>query len=169
MPSSGRSHAVIFDRYGQDWPFAKVEAAWFESCIRSCSFLRALFPIAQSAKGSKHQNPIEEHKSKEHKSMAKETKQTLDHGRGRTLGLRSAKSASLDVLSVSSSQTGSQTADKSDPRAEVSPQGALPVLSVPGGAQTESELADKHREDANVEVSPEGVLPVISVPGGSRL
>jgi hypothetical protein len=53
--------------------------------------------------------------------------------------------------------------------ASVSPQGALPVLSVPGGTQTDSELADKHRENANVEVSPEGALPVISVPGGSRL
>jgi hypothetical protein len=59
--------------------------------------------------------------------------------------------------------------DKRDAKAEVSPQGALPVLSVPGGTQTDSELADKHREDANVEVSQEGALPAISVPGGSRL
>jgi hypothetical protein len=59
--------------------------------------------------------------------------------------------------------------DKSDTKVEVSPQRALPVLSIPGGTQTDSELADKHRKDANVEVSPEGALPVISVPGGSRL
>ena len=71
--------------------------------------------------------------------MSKKTKPTLDHSRGKALGLQSAKGASRDVLSV------------------------------PGGTQTDSELADKHREDANVEVSPEGALPVISVPGGSRL
>jgi hypothetical protein len=59
--------------------------------------------------------------------------------------------------------------DKSDTKVEVSPQGALPVLSIPGGTQTDSELADKHRKDAKVDVSPEGALPVISVPGGSRL
>jgi hypothetical protein len=102
--------------------------------------------------------------------MSKKTKQTLDHSRGKALGLQSAKGASRDVLSVpGGSQGGSRLADKSDTKAEVSPQGALPVLSVPGGTQTDSELADKHREDANVEVSPEGALPVISVPGGSRL
>jgi hypothetical protein len=67
------------------------------------------------------------------------------------------------------SKSGSQPADKSDTKVEGSPQGVLPVLSIPGGTQTDSELADKHREDANVEVSPEGALPVISVPGGSRL
>lgn len=99
--------------------------------------------------------------------MSKKTKQILDHSRVRTLGLQSAKGASLDVLSVPSSQTGSQPADKSDTKIEISPQGALPVLSVPGGTQTDSELADKQREDANVEVSPQGALPVISVPGGS--
>ena len=59
--------------------------------------------------------------------------------------------------------------DKSDTKVEVSPQGALPVISVPGGTQTDSEPADKSREDANIEVSAEGALPVISVPGGSRL
>jgi hypothetical protein len=64
---------------------------------------------------------------------------------------------------------GSQPADKSDTKVESSPQGALPVLNVPGGTQTDSEPADKHQEDANGEVSPEGALPVISVPGGSRL
>ena len=71
--------------------------------------------------------------------MSKKTKQILDHSRGKTVGLQSAKGASLDVPSV------------------------------PGGSQTNSELADKSREDANVEVSAEGALPVISVPGGSRL
>ena len=32
--------------------------------------------------------------------------------------------------------------DKSDTKVEVSPQRALPVLSIPGGTQTDSELAD---------------------------
>ena len=102
--------------------------------------------------------------------MSKKTKQILDHSRGKTVGLQSAKGASLDVLSVSGgSQTDSKLADKRDAKVEVSPQGALPVISVPGGTQTDSEPADKSREDANIEVSAEGALPVISVPGGSRL
>jgi hypothetical protein len=58
-----------------------------------------------------------------------------------------------------------------DDSAKATPQmeggASLAVLSVPGGTQTDSELADKHRKDANVEVSPEGAFPVISVPGGS--
>ncbi len=77
--------------------------------------------------------------------MSKKTKQILDHSR----------------------QTGSRPADKGDAKVEVSPQGALAVLSVPGGTQTDSELADKRREDANAEVASQGALPVISVPGGS--
>jgi hypothetical protein len=102
--------------------------------------------------------------------MSQKTKPILDHSRGKTVGLQSAKGASLDVLSVpGGSQTGSHPADKRDAKVEVSPQGALPVISVPGGSQTNSEPADKSREDANIEVSAEGALPVISVPGGSRL
>ena len=45
---------------------------------------------------------------------------------------------------------------------------SLPVLSIPGGNQTDSKLADKHGEDTNAEVSPQGALPVISVPGGTE-
>lgn len=71
--------------------------------------------------------------------MSKETKPTLDHRRARNTKLRPSKAATLAVLSV------------------------------PGGTQTDSKLADKQREDANVDVSPQGALPVISVPGGSRL
>jgi hypothetical protein len=57
--------------------------------------------------------------------------------------------------------------DKINTEVGVSPQGALPVLTVPGGTQTDSKLADKKGEDTNAEVSPQGALPVISVPGGS--
>jgi hypothetical protein len=51
-------HGVIFDRYGQESSSVKIEPDRFETGIRTCSFLRALSPIAQSAKGSKHQNAI---------------------------------------------------------------------------------------------------------------
>ena len=47
--------------------------------------------------------------------MSKKTKQILDHSRGKTVGLQSAKGASLDVPSVpGGSQTGSPPADKRD-------------------------------------------------------
>jgi hypothetical protein len=57
--------------------------------------------------------------------------------------------------------------DKVDTKVEVSPQGALPVLAVPGGTQADSKPVDKKGEDTNAEVSSQGALPVISVPGGS--
>jgi hypothetical protein len=91
--------------------------------------------------------------------MSKGTQRTRDRRRAETSGPQPAKGASLDLASVpGGSQSGSQLSDKSDTKAEASPQGTLPALSVPGGTQTDSELTDKHREDANVEVSPEGAL-----------
>jgi hypothetical protein len=65
------------------------------------------------------------------------------------------------------SQSGSQPADKSDTKVESSPQGALPVISVPGGTETDSQLAGKSRANTAVEAYPQGALPIISVPGGS--
>jgi hypothetical protein len=69
--------------------------------------------------------------------MSKKTKQILGHSRGRNIGFQSAKGASIDVLSVpGGTQTDSELTDKhrEDANVEVSPQGALPVISVPGGS-----------------------------------
>lgn len=77
-------------------------------------------------------------KPRENKGMSKETKPTLDYRRARSTKLRPSKAASL------------------------------PVLSIPGGNQTDSELADNRGGDTNAEVSPQGALPVISVPGGTE-
>ncbi len=98
--------------------------------------------------------------------MSKEAKQIPDRHRVNAAP-QVVSGASLAVPIVPGSQPRSQPTDKGDTKVEVSPQGALPVLSVPGGTQTGSELAVKN--DPNGEVSPEGALPVLSIPGGSRL
>ena len=69
--------------------------------------------------------------------------------------------------------TGNQTGTLDYRRARntklrLSKAASLPVLSIPGGNQTDSELADNRGGDTNAEVSPQGALPVISVPGGTE-
>jgi hypothetical protein len=98
--------------------------------------------------------------------MSNETKPALDHRRAKRT--RHAEAASPDAITLSrGSQTDLRLADKGRTKLEVAPQGALPVLSIPGGNQTDSKPADKNGKDTNVEVSSQGALPVISVPGGS--
>ena len=100
--------------------------------------------------------------------MSKETKQSLNHCRARTVEAQSIRGASPDVVGVpGGSQTGSQLADRSETKFGVSPQGALPVISVPGGTEAGSQLADKSRANTAVEVFSQGALPIINLPGGS--
>jgi hypothetical protein len=53
------------------------------------------------------------------------------------------------------------------PNARISSEGALPVLSIPGGNLTDSKPDDKSGKGTNSEVSFQGALPVISIPGDS--
>jgi hypothetical protein len=39
-----RADGVIFDRYGQESSSVKIEPDWFETCITTCTFLRATVP-----------------------------------------------------------------------------------------------------------------------------
>ena len=98
--------------------------------------------------------------------MYRETKRSMNHRRVTTGEPQPLKGASPDLRTVpDGSQAGSQPA-KIDAKVDVSPQGALPVLSVPGGNQTDSKT-HKSGEDTNAEVSSQGALPVITARGES--
>ena len=69
--------------------------------------------------------------------MSKET-EPLDHRRARNTMQRPAKTATPDaIVFPGGSQTDSKLADESEQRLNigVSSQGALPIISVPGGSQ----------------------------------
>jgi hypothetical protein len=69
--------------------------------------------------------------------MSKET-ESLDHRRARNTGQRPAKTATPDaIVFPRGSQKDSKLADESEQclTIGVSPQGVLPVISVPGGSQ----------------------------------